>query len=139
MSIDEIQESIIEEMRQLDGWMERYAYLIDLGKRLEADSFNIRTEENLIKGCQSQVWVSGVLTDGLMHFAADSDAAITRGVIALALRVFDRQPPAAILDAHLYVFRDTGLESNLSPARANGLASIVSQIRELARATGASG
>lgn len=133
MSIGEAQDRIIEELSALDDWMDRYAYLIDGGKRIGDAAEGVRTEENLVRGCQSQVWIAGSAREGRMRFAADSDAAITRGLLALALRVFDGRPPDEILRAELYVFDRTGLQSNLSPARANGLASIVARLREIAR------
>lgn len=133
MSINEIQDRIVGEMTRLDDWMDRYTYLIQTGKSMQNGDQDLRREENLIQGCQSQVWVTAELADGVLHFKADSDAAITRGIIALVLQVIDGQKPADIAEADLYVFRQTGLESNLSPARANGLASIIHHVRTLAR------
>jgi cysteine desulfuration protein SufE len=129
MTINVIQDKIIEEFSELDDWLDKYEYLIDLGKELNPLAADLKTEDNAIKGCQAKVWISAEMKDGKLCFFADSDALITKGLIALLLRVLNDQTPADIVNADLYFIEKVGLNSHLSPSRANGLASIVKQIK----------
>ena len=128
-SINEIQDEIIDEFSMFDDWMQRYEYMIELGKSLELIDEKYKTDDYTIKGCQSKVWVFAELKDQLIQFAADSDAIITKGIIALLLRVFSGQRPQDILDAELYFIDQIGLKEHLSPTRANGLLSMIKQIK----------
>ena len=128
-SINEIQDEIIDEFSMFDDWMQRYEYMIELGKSLELIDQKYKTDDYTIKGCQSKVWVFAELKDQLIQFAADSDAIITKGIIALLLRVFSGQRPQDILDAELYFIDQIGLKEHLSPTRANGLLSMIKQIK----------
>ena len=128
-SIHEIQDEIIDEFSMFDDWMQRYEYMIELGKSLELVDEKYKTDEYTIKGCQSKVWVFAELKDQLIQFTADSDAIITKGIIALLLRVFSGQRPQDILDAELYFIDQIGLKEHLSPTRANGLLSMIKQIK----------
>ena len=112
-----------------DDWMERYEYIIELGKSLPLIEANRKTEDNIIKGCQSKVWVHGELTDDLVVFSADSDAILTKGIIALLLRVFSNQKPQDILDAEMSFIDEIGLKEHLSATRANGLVSMIKQLK----------
>ena len=134
MTINEIQDEIIEEFVQLDDWMDRYQLLIDLGEdsgTLEAADKN---EQNLIDGCQSRVWLQADYTDGNIVFTADSDALITKGIIALLIQVLSGHTPKEIAEADLYFIDRIGLKDHLSPTRSNGLLSMVKQIRMYALA-----
>src|SRR6056300_523316 len=126
-SINEIQDEIIDEFSMFDDWMQRYEYMIELGKSLELIDQKYKTDDYTIKGCQSKVWVFAELKDQLIQFTADSDAIITKGIIALLLRVFSGQRPQDILDAELYFIDQIGLKEHLSPTRANGLLSMIKQ------------
>jgi cysteine desulfuration protein SufE len=128
-TINDIQDKIIEEFSELDDWLDKYEYLIDLGKELNPLAADLKTEDNAIKGCQAKVWISAEMKDGKLCFFADSDALITKGLIALLLQVLNDQTPADIVNADLYFIEKVGLNSHLSPSRANGLASIVKQIK----------
>ena len=128
-SIHEIQDEIIDEFSMFDDWMQRYEYMIELGKSLELVDEKYKTDEYTIKGCQSNVWVFAELKDQLIQFTADSDAIITKGIIALLLRVFSGQKPKDILDTELYFIDQIGLKEHLSPTRANGLLSMIKQIK----------
>ena len=128
-SINEIQDEIIDEFSMFDDWMQRYEYMIELGKSLELVDEKYKTDDYTIKGCQSKVWVFAELKDQLIQFTADSDAIITKGIIALLLRVFSGQKPKDILDAELYFVDQIGLKEHLSPTRANGLLSMIKQIK----------
>ena len=128
-SINEIQDEIIDEFSMFDDWMQRYEYMIELGKSLELIDQKYKTDDYTIKGCQSKVWVFAELKDQLIQFTADSDAIITKGIIALLLRVFSGQRPQDILDAELYFIDQIGLKAHLSPTRANGLLSMIKQIK----------
>ena len=128
-SINEIQDEIIDEFSMFDDWMQRYEYMIELGKSLELIDEKYKTDDYTIKGCQSKVWVFAELKDQLIRFTADSDAIITKGIIALLLRVFSGQRPQNILDAELYFIDQIGLKEHLSPTRANGLLSMIKQIK----------
>lgn len=127
--INEIQDEIIDEFSMFDDWMQRYEYMIELGKSLELIDEKYKTDDYTIKGCQSKVWVFAELKDQLIQFTADSDAIITKGIIALLLRVFSGQRPQDILDAELYFIDQIGLKEHLSPTRANGLLSMIKQIK----------
>ncbi|MFK5880156.1 MAG: SufE family protein [Flavobacteriaceae bacterium] len=129
MTIKEIQEEIIDEFAVFDDWMERYEYMIDLGKSLEIIDDTNKIDENLIKGCQSKVWIHADLKDGSIHFSADSDAILTKGIVALVLRVFSSQKPKDILEADTEFINEIGLKEHLSPTRANGLVSMLKQIK----------
>jgi cysteine desulfuration protein SufE len=130
--LDAVQEAIIAEMSGLGDALATYEYLVRVGRDLTVDDNGLRTDEHSVSGCQSRVWVRTELDDGHLRVFADSDAMITRGIIALLLRVLDRQSPADIADVDLYFLRETGLSEHLSPARANGLQAIVTRIRRFA-------
>ena len=134
MKIKEIQEEIIDEFSMFDDWEERYQYVIDLGKTLPLVEEQYKTEENIIKGCQSKVWLHGEKKDGNIIFTADSDAILTKGIIAILIRVFSNQEPQAILDADTAFIDEIGLKEHLSPTRANGLVSMIKQIKMYALA-----
>ncbi|MDC9723229.1 MAG: SufE family protein [Urechidicola sp.] len=129
MTIKEIQEEIIDEFSVFDDWMERYEYMIDLGKSLEIIDVANKIDINLIKGCQSKVWIHADLNDETIHFTADSDAILTKGIVALVLRVFSDQKPKDILEADTEFINEIGLKEHLSPTRANGLVSMLKQIK----------
>ncbi|MBN1113150.1 MAG: SufE family protein [Bacteroidales bacterium] len=134
MNINEIQEEIIEEFSIYDDWMDKYNYLIELGKNLKTIDTTHKTDEYIIKGCQSKVWIDAELVDGKIIYAADSDAIITKGIIALLLRVVSNNTPQEILDNDLFFIEQIGLKENLSPTRANGLLAMIKQIRLFALA-----
>lgn len=134
-SIDAIQEEIVEEMRGLDGWLEKYEYLVSLGREMETAGPGIRTDEHAVPGCQSMVWLRAEMSNGRIRLFADSEAMITKGIISLLLRVLDDQPPREVVDADLHFLDRTGLRTHLSPSRANGLAQVVERIREYADET----
>jgi cysteine desulfuration protein SufE len=129
MTIKEIQEEIIDEFSMFDDWMERYEYIIELGKSLPIIDAQYKLDENLIKGCQSKVWLYSELEDDTIKYTADSDAILTKGIVALLLRVYSNQKPAAILEAETSFIDEIGLKEHLSPTRANGLVSMVKQIK----------
>jgi cysteine desulfuration protein SufE len=129
MTVNEIQEQIIEEFSVFSDWMEKYEYLIDMGKDLPPFDEKNRKPDYLIEGCQSKVWLYPSLTDGVVNFTADSDALITRGIVALLVRVFSGRTPDEILDANIYFIDRIGLKENLSPTRSNGLLAMMKQIR----------
>ncbi len=112
-----------------DDWMQRYEYMIELGKSLPLIDEQYKTNDNLIKGCQSKVWVHGELNDDKIEFTADSDAIITKGIVAILIRVFSNQHPTAILEANTDFIDEIGLKEHLSPTRANGLVSMIKQIK----------
>ncbi|EAQ51263.1 MULTISPECIES: SufE family protein [Leeuwenhoekiella] len=128
-SIQEIQQEIIEEFEMFDDWMQRYEYMIELGKSLPLIDDKYKTDEYIIKGCQSKVWVHADFNEGNIEFTADSDAIITKGIIAILIRSFSNQPPQAILDADTSFIDKIGLKEHLSPTRANGLVSMIKQIK----------
>ena len=134
MTIKEIQEEIIEEFSMFEDWMERYEYIIELGKSLPSIKNDYKLEENLIKGCQSKVWLHSELDGEEIKFTADSDAILTKGIVALLLRVFSEQTPKAVLDADTHFIDEIGLKEHLSPTRANGLVSMIKQIKMYALA-----
>jgi cysteine desulfuration protein SufE len=134
MKIEEIEQQIIEEFNAFDEWMDKYAYLIELGNDCPMIDVKDKVPENLIQGCQSNVWVSAKMVDGLMDIKADSDAVITKGIISLLLRVFNHQRPEDIYAANLKFIDEIGLSSHLSPTRSNGLVSMIKQIKAYALA-----
>jgi len=129
MTIKEIQEEIIDEFDMFDDWMERYEYIIEMGKSLEIIDTTNKTEDNLINGCQSKVWLQADYKDNKVLFTADSDAILTKGIIALLLRVYSNQTPKDILDSEPFFIDEIGLKEHLSPTRANGLVSMVKQLK----------
>ena len=129
MTIKEIQEEIIDEFSMFDDWMERYEYIIELGKSLPIINEEYKLDENLIKGCQSKVWLFSELENDTVKYTADSDAILTKGIAALLLRVYSGQKPADILTAETKFIDEIGLKEHLSPTRANGLVSMVKQIK----------
>lgn len=129
MNIQEIQNDIIEEFSMFDNWEERYQYMIDLGKTLPLIDEQYKTKEHIIKGCQSKVWVHAEMNNGKVEFTADSDAIITKGIIAILIRVFSNQSPKAIIEANTDFIDKIGLKEHLSPTRANGLVSMIKQLK----------
>lgn len=127
-----IQDQLIETFAKLDDWMDKYEYLIRLGKSLAPMAAQFKTDANAVSGCQSKVWIAAEMTEGSMLFFADSDTLITKGLIGLLLSVLNSQPPEVISNTDLYFIDRIGLSTNLSPSRANGLASIVNQLKRLA-------
>ena len=134
MTIQEIEQTIIDEFASFDEWLDKYAYIIDLGKECPVIDEKDKTESNLIKGCQSRVWLSCEYRDGLLWFRADSDAVITKGIISLLIRALNGQSPQDILAADLHFIDQIGLKEHLSPTRSNGLTSMVKQIKMYALA-----
>jgi cysteine desulfuration protein SufE len=130
MSIQEIEQEIIEEFANFEDWMDKYSYIIEIGNSCPMIEEKEKTDNNLIKGCQSRVWVSAKLNEeGLMQISADSDAVITKGIISLLLRVFNNQKPEDVYAAELKFVDEIGLKSHLSPTRSNGLLSMIKQIK----------
>lgn len=134
MEIKAIQDEIIDEFSMFDDWEERYQYVIDLGKTLPLIEEEYKTEDNIIKGCQSKVWLHAEEKDGNVVFTADSDAILTKGLIAIMIRVFSNQKPDEILGADTDFVDEIGLKEHLSPTRANGLVSMIKQIKMYALA-----
>ena len=128
-TIDELQEEVIEEFSDFTDWMDKYQLLIDLGNEMQSLDACYKTDDNLIEGCQSRVWIVADYYDGLIHFSAESDALIVKGLIALLLRVLSGHTPQEILDADLYFIDSIGLKDHLSPTRSNGLLAMVKQMR----------
>lgn len=129
MTIKDIQNDIIDEFSMFDDWMQRYEYMIELGKSLPLIDDQYKTDDNIIKGCQSKVWVHAAMNDNKVVFTADSDAIITKGIIAILIRVFSNQTPKDIIDADTNFIDEIGLKEHLSPTRANGLVSMIKQIK----------
>ncbi|UNY99637.1 SufE family protein [Zhouia spongiae] len=129
MTIQEIQENIVDEFSMFDDWMQRYEYMIELGKSLPLIDDQYKIDENLIKGCQSKVWVHAELADDKLVFTADSDAIITKGIIAILVRAFSNQKPQDIIGADTGFIDEIGLKEHLSPTRANGLVSMIKQLK----------
>ena len=129
MTIEEIQNDIIDEFSMFDDWEERYQYMIDLGKTLPLIDEQYKIDTNLIKGCQSKVWVHAEMKADKVEFTADSDAIITKGIIAILIRVFSNQHPDAIINASTDFIDEIGLKEHLSPTRANGLVNMVKQLK----------
>jgi cysteine desulfuration protein SufE len=133
-SIKEIQQSIIEEMALFDEWNDKYEYIIELGKKLPKLDEIHKVDANLIKGCQSSVWLIASEKDGIIHFEAESDAVIVKGLVSLLLRVFNNQPASEIMNADFNFIEETGLSRHLAQTRSNGLLSMVKQIKFYAMA-----
>tara|TARA_R100001369_G_scaffold10329_1_gene23296 strand:- start:236 stop:658 length:423 start_codon:yes stop_codon:yes gene_type:complete len=129
MTIENVQNDIIDEFSMFEDWEERYQYMIDLGKSLPLIEDQYKTEENIIKGCQSKVWVHANMQDDKINFTADSDAIITKGIIAILIRTFSNQHPNDIIEANTDFIDKIGLKEHLSPTRANGLVSMIKQIK----------
>ena len=133
-TINEIQDEIIEEFSGLDDWMDKYQLLIDLGNEQEPLDERYKTEQNLIDGCQSRVWLQADYESGVINFSAESDALIVKGIVTLLIRVLNGHTPQEILDAELYFIDEIGLKEHLSPTRSNGLLAMVRQMRMYAMA-----
>jgi len=129
MTISDRQKELIEEFSIFEDWMEKYEYIIDLGKDVEGVKEEDKSEDNLVRGCQSRVWLVPSFEEGKLHFEADSDAIITKGIIAILIRVYSNQSPKAILNANTDFIDKIGLKEHLSPTRANGLVSMIKQIK----------
>lgn len=129
MKIEEVENEIIEEFEMFDDWMQRYEHLIDLGKSMPLIEDKYKTEDKLIKGCQSQVWMHSELKEGKIVYTADSDAIITKGMVALMIRVLSNHSPQEIIDAKLDFIEKVGLTKHLSPTRSNGLVSMIKQMK----------
>ncbi|OJV22117.1 MAG: Fe-S metabolism protein SufE [Bacteroidetes bacterium 41-46] len=129
MSIKEVEQQIVEEFSVFTDWLDKYEYLIELGRSLPIIKDSGKEDRNLIKGCQSRVWLAADYSDGKIWFTADSDAIITKGIISLLIRVFSGRAPQEIIEADLGFIKEIGLEQNLSPTRANGLLSMIKQIK----------
>lgn len=129
MTIQEIQDEIVDEFSMFDDWMQRYEYMIELGKSLPLINEKYKIDDNIIKGCQSKVWVHADLEDNKLKFTADSDAIITKGIIAILIRAFSNQHPQDIMDAKTDFIDEIGLKEHLSPTRANGLVSMIKQLK----------
>lgn len=135
MTIEEIQQEVIEEFADYEDWMDKYQLLIDLGSEQEPLPAEYKVESNLIDGCQSRVWLQADLTDeGKIHFQAESDALIVKGIVTLLIRVLDNQTPDDILSADLHFIEDIGLKEHLSPTRSNGLLAMLKQMKLYAMA-----
>jgi cysteine desulfuration protein SufE len=128
-TIQEIQTEIIEDFAMFDDWMQKYEYLIDLGKELSPIEEQYKTEDNLIKGCQSRVWLYAEQTKGKVIYTADSDAIMTKGIVAILINVLSGQSPSEIANAKLDFINEIGLKEQLSPTRANGLVSMIKQMK----------
>lgn len=129
MTINEIQDQIIEDFAIFDDWMDRYNYLIELGNDLPEIDQKLKTEEYLINGCQSKVWLNADYQDGIMYFTADSDAIIVKGIVALLIKVMNKQQAFEIMNVDLYFIDKIGLKDNLSPTRSNGLVAMVKKMK----------
>lgn len=134
MDINQVQDNIIEDFNQFEDWMDKYAYLIELGNNLSSFPEDQRKDENLIEGCQSKVWFYAEYKDGKIYFMADSDAIITKGIASLLIKVLSGRSPEEILNANLYFIEKTGLQEHLSPTRANGLLAMIKQLKYYAMA-----
>ena len=134
MKIKAIQDEIVDEFSMFDDWMERYEYIIELGKKLPLIKEEFKTEDNIIKGCQSKVWLKGEQNSDVIVFTADSDAILTKGIIAILIRTFSNQKAVDILAADLDFIDEIGLKEHLSPTRANGLVSMIKNIKMYALA-----
>ena len=134
MSINEIQDKIIEEFSMVDDWMDKYQMLIELGNSLEPLDEKYKTPQNIIEGCQSRVWLQADYNDGLIHFSGESDAVIVKGLVSLLIQVLSDHTPDEILNCDLYFIEQIGLREHLSPTRSNGLLSMVKQMKVYALA-----
>lgn len=133
-NINKIQDEIVDEFSDFDDWMDKYAYIIELGNTLAPIDEKYKTPSNIIEGCQSRVWLNAELKDGKIIFEADSDAIIVKGIISLLIRVLSGHTPQEILDSDLYFIKKIGLQEHLSPTRSNGLLSMIKQMRMYALA-----
>ena len=131
-SLKEVEEDIIEEFAEFDEWLDKYEYIIDLGKSLDSYPEDKKTDDYLIKGCQSRVWLDAKMENGVLVFNADSDAIITKGIISLLIRIYSGRTPEEILSSDFSVVEKIGLKENLSPTRANGLVSMIQTMKKLA-------
>ncbi len=131
-TLQEVEQDVVDEFSAFDEWLDKYEYLIDLGKGLEAYPDEKKTDDRLIKGCQSRVWLDFSVEDGRIRFTADSDAIITKGIISLLISIYSGRTPKEILSSDFSVVEKIGLKENLSPTRANGLVSMIARIRETA-------
>ena len=131
-SLQDIENEIIDEFSIFDDWLDKYEYIIELGKSLEEYPEERKTDDKLVKGCQSRVWIDFKVEDGKIFFNADSDAIITKGIISLLVRIYSGRTPQEILSSDFSVVEKIGLKENLSPTRANGLVSMIQMIREIA-------
>lgn len=129
MTIEKVQQEIVDEFSMFDDWMDKYSYLIELGNELDELDAKDKNDQNLIKGCQSRVWLVAELEDGKINFRGESDAVIVKGLVALLLRVVSGRTPKELLDTELHFIDDLGLKQHLSPTRSNGLLAMVKQIR----------
>lgn len=129
MTINDIQNEVIEEFSDIEDWMDKYQMLIDLGSEQEPISEEYKTDSNLIDGCQSRVWLQADFADGKIHFQAESDALIVKGIIALLIKVLNDRTPDEILDADLYFVEKIGLKEHLSPTRSNGLVAMIKKMK----------
>ena len=131
-SLKEVEEDIIEEFAEFDEWLDKYEYIIDLGKSLASYPEDKKTDDYLIKGCQSRVWLDAKMENGVLVFNADSDAIITKGIISLLIRIYSGRTPEEILSSDFSIVEKIGLKENLSPTRANGLVSMIQTMKKLA-------
>lgn len=129
MTINEIQDEIIEEFNVFDDWMDKYSLIIDMGNNLTPLDEQYKTNQNLIEGCQSRVWITAQMKDGKVHFEGESDAIIVKGIVSLLFRVLNNQTPSDILNNELYFVKEIGLQEHLSPTRSNGLVSMLKQMK----------
>ena len=129
MTINEIQDEIIEEFNAFDDWMDKYSLIIDMGNNLTPLDEQYKTNQNLIEGCQSRVWITAQMKDGKVHFEGESDAIIVKGIVSLLFRVLNNQTPKDILNNELYFIKEIGLQEHLSPTRSNGLVSMLKQMK----------
>lgn len=134
MSINEIQDQIVEEFSMVDDWMDKYQMLIELGNSLEPLDEKYKTPQNIIEGCQSRVWLQADYNDGIIHFSGESDAVIVKGLVSLLIQVLSDHTPDEILNCDLYFIEKIGLREHLSPTRSNGLLSMVKQMKVYALA-----
>ena len=131
-SLQEVENEVVDEFSMFDEWLDKYEYIIDLGKSLTDYPDSAKTDDKLIKGCQSRVWLDSRVEDGRVVFNADSDAIITKGIISLLIKIYSGRTPEEILESDFSVVEKIGLRENLSPTRANGLVSMIDKIREIA-------
>ena len=129
MTINEIQDEIIEEFNVFDDWMDKYSLIIDMGNNLTPLDEQYKTNQNLIEGCQSRVWITAQMKDGKVHFEGESDAIIVKGIVSLLFIVLNNQTPSDILNNELYFIKEIGLQEHLSPTRSNGLVSMLKQMK----------
>lgn len=134
MTIQERQNELVEEFSMFEDWMEKYEYIIDLGKEVKGIEEAQKSDDNLVRGCQSRVWLLPSNVDGKLHFEADSDAIITKGIVGMVVRVLSDSSPKEILDADLFFVDKIGLKEHLSPTRSNGLVSMIKKIKTYALA-----